>query len=77
MAKSILLGLAAVFATAVLSIVAEVIVFFVHLSPSPGAEVGVDLLILAKQKLCTPTGFIAAAVIFALAVLLSIRRGTR
>lgn len=82
MAKSILLGVGAVLATAVLSIIVEVIVFFVSLPPSatgqPGApEVGIDLAALAKEKLCTPTGLTAAAVIFALTVLLSTRRGTR
>jgi hypothetical protein len=72
MAKSILLGLAAVFATAVVSTFAESLVFLHHLPRDPlGREVGVDLVTLGKDKLYTPTGIVAAAVIFALAVLLS------
>lgn len=77
MAKSIVLGAAAVSATAVLSIIAEVIAFFV--SPStgpPGKEVGIDLVTLAKERLYTPTGLVAAAAIFTLTVLLTIRRRT-
>jgi hypothetical protein len=78
MAKSILLGAAAVLATAVLSIIAEVIAFFVSPSTgSPGTEVGIDLVTLAKERLYTPTGLVAAAVIFTLAVLLTIRRRTQ
>jgi hypothetical protein len=72
MAKNIALGLAAVIATAVVSTFAEAIVFLHHLPPDPlGREVGVDLVTLGKDKLCTPTGIVAAVVIFALAVLLS------
>lgn len=80
MAKSILLGVAAVLATALLCIIAEVIVFFVSLSPGangqqPEAQVGIDLVTLAKERMYTPTGLTAAVVIFALSVLLSSRRG--
>jgi hypothetical protein len=78
MAKSILLGLAAVFATAVLSVVAEVIVFFLSASPDPnrppGTEVGIDLITVAKERLYTPTGLVAALVIFVLTIILSTRR---
>jgi len=80
MAKSIMLGVAIVLATATLSIIAEVIVFFV--SPPgapapPGTEFGIDLVTIAKERLLTPTGLIAAAVIFTLTILLTIRRGTQ
>jgi hypothetical protein len=79
--KNILLGVGVVLATATLAIIAEVIAFFVSLPPeataSPGTEVGIDLVVLAKEKLFTPTGLITGAVIFTLTILLSTRRGTQ
>jgi len=80
MAKNILLGMAIVLATAALSIIAEVIVFFV--SPPgppapPGTEFGIDLVTIAKERLLTPTGLVAAAVIFTVTILLTTRRGTQ
>ncbi|MGB8542495.1 MAG: hypothetical protein WCD49_12745 [Candidatus Acidiferrales bacterium] len=80
MTKSILLGLGAVFVTATLAIIAEIIAFFVSQTPatgSPSSEVGIDLVVLAKEKLFTPTGLIAGAVIFTLTILLSARRGNQ
>jgi hypothetical protein len=81
MAKSILFGVAVVLATATLSIIAEVLIFFVSPSPGatapPGTEVGIDLVTLAKERLYTPTGLITAAVIFTLTILLSTRRRTQ
>lgn len=79
MAKSILLGVAVVMATVTLSIIAEVIVFFVssRATTPPGVEVGIDLVTIAKERLCTPTGLITGAVIFTLTILLSTRRGTQ
>jgi hypothetical protein len=79
--KNILLGVGVVLATATLAIIAEIIAFFVSLPPpatgSPSTEVGIDLVVLAKEKLFTPTGLITGAVIFTLTILLSTRRGTQ
>lgn len=79
MAKSILLGVGVVLATATLAIIAEIIAFCVSLPPAAtdSTEVGIDLVVLAKEKLFTPTGLITGAVIFTLTILLSTRRGTQ
>jgi hypothetical protein len=81
MTKSILLGLGAVLVTATLAIIAEIIAFFAGQPPaatgSPNSEVGIDLVVLAKEKLFTPTGHMAGAVIFTLTILVSTRRGTQ
>lgn len=56
MAKTILLGVAVVLATVTLSIIAEVIVFFVSpgATAPPGIEVGIDLVTIAKESCVLP-----------------------
>jgi hypothetical protein len=69
--KAVLVGLAVVLGTAVVVIVSEVVVTVIRLPrQSPEMSYGIDILSVTKQSLLTPTGLIAAAVIFVLTVLL-------
>jgi hypothetical protein len=78
-AKCVLLGLVAVLATAVLALVAEIILIVLGWSlgsgkQQPAMSLGIDVVSLLKNRLLTPTGLTAAAVIFVLTVLLGTRR---
>jgi hypothetical protein len=79
--KAFLLGSGAVICTLILSIVLEIALITLRwrsdpLRQTPDMSFGIDIVALAKSRFLNPSGLTAAIVIFALAVILAIRRRT-